>query len=162
MKLLAALALLLPAVHASTTPEKFGLKIGTNPGAAVVVKSLEYPGYYLVDTSVTGGSPLRFEWGANDILHDQDNKYVIVDTFHDLRTGLEEVGDGTGFFFDEDRFYFDANNKLAKHINNGEKFYMCPLGGRSLNEPGLMKLRFTANAEPHCASIDLYKMLLHE
>ncbi|RKP29383.1 hypothetical protein METBISCDRAFT_24268 [Metschnikowia bicuspidata] len=155
MKLLAALTLLLPAVHVAALPGidivalpgNFGLRIGPNSDDPVVVKSPEHPEYYVVDESVRGGTALRFELGDNNILIDQDKKSVIVDDLGDLRVGLDVKLATSGFFFDKD-------GKLSTLNDVGESFYLCPL-----SPPGKMKLRLSLYLEPDCQGIDLYKIL---
>ena len=150
MKLLAALTLLLPAVHVAALPGNFGLRIGPNTDDPVVVKSPKKPGYYVIDTSVTDGPAERFEWGDNEILIDQEEKSVFVDHYGDLRVGLDVRWATTGF-------YFDKEKKLANRNNDEKSWYLCPSG-----EAGIKTLQFTLSDVPDCKSIDLYEILRFE
>ena len=143
MKLLAALTLLLPAVHVAALSGNFGLRIGPNHGDAVVIKSPENPLLYVVDTSVGGGPEERFEWIDNDTLIDQDKKFVQVGGEDNLSARLHK--------WDVLGFYIDEKNKLKTNDKNKE-FYICPPNGR-----GKKLLKLSSFAWPDCEKVDVYQ-----
>ena len=137
MKLLAALPLLLPAVHAMLC-EDFTLNVVADEyNNAVVLKSLDYPGYYAVNT--LGGPGVIFKFGNDNILVDSDQVSLIVDEFGDMREALTGEKPTTGFFFD------NYNLKLA----SGD-FYAC-----RLLQPGILGLR--VGYQQDCTKVELVK-----
>lgn len=147
MKLLGALGLLLPAVQVAALPGNFGLRIGPNVDDPVVVKSPNYPDYYIVDTSVRGGPALKFEFGPKDILIDQDDKSVFVDRFDQVTVSLDIEMATLGFFFDKE-------DRLRLRGDDTDDFYVCELDGS-----GKKSLRFTSYIYPDCEEVEIYKIV---
>ena len=145
MKLLAALTLLLPAVHVAARREYFGLKTGPHVGAPVVVKSPEYPEYYVVESG-SGVVPERFHWGDEHIIVDLAGKAVLVDRTDDGYLHISLINNATpGFSFDDE----DA---LVKNDDQGEMWFLCPVEG----DANKNKLRFSIYTDLTCDTIDLY------
>ena len=117
MKLLAALTLLLPAVHVAARIEYFGLRTGTQPGAQVVVKSPEYPDYYVVVESGSGVEPERFHWGDENRIVDLDGNAVLVDEFF-IHISPIFLGSGIRLFegIDKDKYDIQIDEVIPSDL----------------------------------------------
>ena len=152
MKLLAALTFLLPAVHVAARIEYFGLRTGTQPGAQVVVKSPEYPDYYVVVESGSGVEPERFHWGDENRIVDLDGNAVLVDDRDNQYLHVSLIENATpGFTFDE-------LDQLVKEDDQGEMWFLCPIGG---DANGRRLLRLSAYQDMNnCPQTSVYQIPL--
>ena len=151
MKFLAALTFLLPAVHVAAKPETFGLRTGTQLGAPVVVKSQEHPEYYVVVEFGRGVEPERFHWGPERKIIDLDGDAVLVDEEDNEYLRVSQIENATpGFTFDE-------LNQLVKVNDQGEIWFLCPIGG---DANGQRLLRFSGYQDVDCSETSVYKLPL--
>jgi len=123
MKVLAALTLLLPAVHVAAISPYFYLRAGEDVNDPVVVKSRDHPGYYVVKDP-DEAEPESFVLGTGDTLIDLTGQAIYI--------GNENKGDLRAVRHDQGsrEFYFDNDGELKKRDSNGEEFYLCTWGGR--------------------------------
>ena len=151
MKLLAALTLLLPAVHAAAVTPHFYLRAGEDVNDPVVVKSPENPFHYIVVFSGSGVAPEEFHLGAGGTIIDLDGYAVLVDENDDEYLHISLTDKATG------GFSFDEEGELEKTPNDGEEWYLCIIVG----DENKKLLRYSVYNAPMCEETEVYRIPLN-
>ncbi|RKP28630.1 hypothetical protein METBISCDRAFT_28955 [Metschnikowia bicuspidata] len=140
MKLLAALPVLLPVAHALFC-EDFQLRVVNSDDSGLVCKSVDYPGYYIID--YLGGRGEFFHFGDDNMLVDSDQVSLIVSDSGEVRGAFPSEVATQGFFFD---------NKHLKPQSNVD-FYAC-----KLEQPRIYSLQ--VGYKKGCTKVELGKTRL--